>query len=148
MTLDEMAELVREMERQHARYTLEDVVREEGVWVAYLYEARARLTFRVADYRAYHAESCYLPASWIVHSPRRARGGAGDGDRAEATITLAELGQIVADAGARGWQRLRALHIRYGDWDEDDRYWVRVEWDDDPHRPRAVGSLAAYHALR
>jgi len=132
MTGEDLCALVGALLRDRRRFTLEDAERQgDGSWVAYLYDARPVLTYRVDDYLAFQAlrDDEDLPDAWIA-SPTSDR--ARDYGEGEACITLAELGRILEhdrgrdaanDAGGRG--RLRALHARYAD-DGDDCYRVVV----------------------
>jgi len=142
MTDEELGTLVAELARDRRRFTLEDAWRGDGDgdgWVAYLFEHRPALTYRVTDYAAYHTEHAYLPAEWITHEPRPARNGGRDYSEEEAALTLADLGRLLGrDAGAR--YPLRTLHIRYAD-DGDHPYRVFVAT---PTGRRACATLDAY----
>lgn len=128
MRTEELSALVGGLDT--ARFTLEDAMREgaasaagAGAWVAYLYEHRTGLTYRVADYPAYRDACAYLPTAWIVHQPRAQRTGRDEGARA-AALTRADVREIlvVADGAACPMQ---AFHVRYDEHD-DDRYVATV----------------------
>ncbi len=151
MTSKDLWALVGLLLRERRRFTLEDAERQgDGSWVAYLYDARPALTYRVDDFQAFHALWARedLPDAWIASpAPDRAR----DYREGEACITLSELGHILAHDAVRGAagdanapSRLWALHARYAD-DGDDRYRVvvRTSAGDD----RALTTLDAYLAM-
>jgi len=151
MTGEDLCALVGALLRDRRRFTLEDTERlDDGSWVAYLYDARPVLTYRVDDYPAFQALRADedLPDAWIASpAPDRAH-DYGEGD---ACITLTELGRILEhdrgrgaanDAGGRG--RLRALHVRYAD-DGDDLYRVVVRGA--AGEDRALTTLDAYLAV-
>ncbi len=146
MTDEELRALVAELARDRRRFTLEDAGRGDGDgdgWVAYLFEHRPNVTYRVTDYTAYHAEHAYLPADWITREPRPARNGGRDYSEEEAALTLADIGRLLGrDAGARS--PLRALHIRYAD-DGNHPYRVVVAT---PTGPRACATRDAYLRLQ
>ncbi len=157
MTAEELGALVAVLARDRRRFTLEDAARDgtgDSAWVAYLYDAGAARTYRVADYPAFRAHldrDAALPKEWAVPLSRPERNGGRDYSEEEAHITLDELGRILALDGAASTTaadtdtRLRALHVRYAD-NGDDRYRVvaraRVGGDIE------VTTFAAYIDLR
>ncbi len=151
MTAEELCALVAVLARDRCRFTLEDAVRQgDSAWVAYLYDADAARTYRVADYPALRAhqdhDAVALPEEWAVPLSRPARNGGRDYSEEEAHITLADLGRILAlDAAAEPGAQLRALHVRYAD-DSDDRY--RVVAHDGVADDIEVTTLAVYADLR
>jgi len=163
VTADELGALVAVLACDRRRFTLEDAAYEsdsdnngagDGAWVAYLYDAGAARTYRVADYPALRAhldhDATALPKEWAVPLSRPARNGGRDYSEEEAHITLTDLGRILALDGAsttaaEPGTRLRALHVRYAD-DGDDRY--RVVAHDGVAGDIEVTAFAAYADLR
>jgi len=145
MTLDELGALIDDVRRRRARYTLEDAVYRDGTWVAYIYESRSGLTFHVEDYRAYLEESDYFPTSWISHEPRARRNGRDYSKEEAADLTLDDLTVVIASERRRIPPRLRAVHIRYDEWD-DNRYLVQLEADGGSGSAHDLYTLAAYSA--
>ncbi len=151
MTGEDLCALVGALLRDRRRFTLEDAERQgDGSWVAYLYDARPALTYRVADGRAFRALRADedLPDAWIAPpAPDRAR----DYGERDACITLAELGRILRHDITRGAAgaadkhgALRALHVRYAD-DGDDLYRIKVRGA--VGEDRALTTLDAYLAM-
>jgi len=164
VTAEELCALVAVLARDRRRFTLEDAAYEsdsdnngagDGAWVAYLYDAGAARTYRVADYPALRAhldrDDAALPEGWAVPLSRPARNGGRDYSEEEAHITLADLGRILALDGAASTTaaepsaRLRALHVRYAD-DGDDRY--RVVAHDGVAGDIEMTAFVAYADLR
>jgi len=163
VTTEELGALVAVLARDRRRFTLEDAAYEsdsdnngagDAVWIAYLYDAGAARTYRVADYpalRAHLDRDAALPDEWAVPLSRPERNGGRDYSEEDAHIALADLGRILALDGtarttaAEPGTQLRALHVRYAD-DGDDRY--RVVAHDGVAGDIEVTTLAAYADLR
>ncbi len=162
MTTEELSALLSDLDT--ARFTLEDALRirpesptsegtrsapgedatradAAGTWVAYLYEHRTNLTYRVADYAAYRHSYAYLPTAWIVHEPRTQRSGRDESMRA-AALTHGEARQML-DRGDGVPCRVEAIHVRYDEHD-DDRYTATVRLPDGTYRD--VTAFATYEA--
>lgn len=147
MTIAELGALVSALDT--ARFTLEQAVQEEaphaaglGPWVAYLYEHRADVTYRVADYAVYRGAYAYLPTAWIVHYSD-ATETSHPVSTAAAALTRADVHHLLARDDA-ALCPVQAVYVRY-DEDDDDRYVATVREPDG--RLTDVPSLTAYTTL-
>lgn len=140
MTGAELQVLVADLHTE--RFTLEDAERHGDEWVAYLFEHRPGVTYRVAEYQMYRRHYAYLPTDWITWVPRLERNGH-DYGAMNAMITRPELEQILAHDRAGASVRLRAVHVRY-DEDDDDRYLVRIVMPTDPPHELIFTTVDAY----
>ncbi len=112
------------------RFTLEDAERADAAaeWVAYLYDALAGVTYRIADLAAYRRQQDRPPVAWIATLPRPLRNGR-DYSELPGAISLPELALLLhhdrsalpyRDGGAPPY-RVVGVHVRYAE-DGDDRY--------------------------
>jgi len=139
MTSRQMSNLIVELEHKPRLLVLLDALREDGVWIAYLYDRTRDGIYRFSDYPTYRAHQLMVRTrrphktpSVTFDSPYAARDGG---------LSLAEVRAVMEDSlNAASWS-LSAIH-RISTPPDDARFVVRVSvtaWVD-------IVSYAAYLA--